>query len=362
MNAGHSHDAPTGSAGEAAASAVAPRGAPAAARATAAAAGLPEAGPGGEPAHPQALARAAFLRACELDVAVRKPGNVSHASPGHGMQAAMFLASARASAVPLFEPGAGVGARVEAAVEASWRAAGCNTNLGILLLCAPIARAAERLPVGIRPQALRSALETELAALDEEDARATFRAIARAQPGGLGRAEAQDVHAPPTTGLREAMALAAHRDLIARQYANGYAELFERALPCLPSVFVPITTTGAGAAVSLAVQQVYLALLASLPDSHIVRKHGEAVAQNVMAAAQGFAVRARHGERLDADAGFVEWDESLKARGVNPGTTADLTVATLMIAGLVRRCAEASRGGGTDRDTQGPTLAVRPVS
>lgn len=319
-------------------------------------------GPCGEAAHPQALARAAFLRACELDVAVRKPGNVSHASPGHGMQAEMFLASARAAAGPLFEPGAGVGARVEAAVKASWAAAGCNTNLGILLLCAPIARAAEKLPVGVRPQALRAAVEAELAALDEEDARATFRAIARAQPGGLGRAEAQDVHAPPTTGLRQAMALAAHRDLVARQYANGYAELFERALPCLPSVFVPITTTGAGAAVAVAVQRVYLALLASLPDSHIVRKHGEAVAQNVMAAAQGFAVRSRHGDRLDDDAGFVDWDESLKARGINPGTTADLTVATLMLAGLAHRCATPSRSGGTDRDTQGPTLAVRPVS
>jgi triphosphoribosyl-dephospho-CoA synthase len=35
----------------------------------------------------------AFLCACELDVRVRKPGNVSLASPGHGMQAAMFIES-----------------------------------------------------------------------------------------------------------------------------------------------------------------------------------------------------------------------------------------------------------------------------
>ena len=53
-----------------------------------------------------AHARACFLRACELDVAVRKPGNVSRASPGHGMRAELFIASAQATAEALFEPGA----------------------------------------------------------------------------------------------------------------------------------------------------------------------------------------------------------------------------------------------------------------
>jgi nicotinamide-nucleotide amidase len=60
--------------------------------------------------------QAAFLRACRLDVAVRKPGNVSLASAGHRMQAQQFLASAEAAAGPLFEPGASVGQRIEGAV------------------------------------------------------------------------------------------------------------------------------------------------------------------------------------------------------------------------------------------------------
>ena len=98
-------------------------------------------------------ARACFLRACELDVAVRKPGNVSLASPGHGMHAAMFIASAEAAAGPLFEPGARVGERIEAAVAATWAVAGCNTNLGILLLCAPIAKAVEMSPEARTPAA-----------------------------------------------------------------------------------------------------------------------------------------------------------------------------------------------------------------
>ena len=315
---------------------------------------------------PQASAQACFIRACALDVAVRKPGNVSRASPGHGMHAGLFIASAHAAAPALFAPGARAGDRIEAAVAASWAAAGCNTNLGIVLLCAPVAMAHERLREAAarghlrapptRAQ-LRRALGEVLGDLDVADARAAYRAIALANPGGLGAADAQDVRRAPSVGLRAAMALAAERDLIARQYRDGFADLFELALPALPAAFSlhPPATLRApdappdaspdsapdaspdsppDARTIAAVQRVWLTLLAALPDSHIVRKHGAAVAQNVMAAAQDFQVRALRGVALDADPEFVSWDETLKARRINPGTTADLTVAALLIAGL----------------------------
>ena len=265
-------------------------------------------------------ARQAFLRACEFDVAVRKPGNVSLASPGHGMTAAQFIASAQAAAPALFAPGQRVGQRIEAAVAASWAAAGCNTNLGIVLLCAPIAAAVESSPA----TGLRHALEAVLADLNRDDAVAAFRAITQAQPGGLGEAPAEDVRRPPSVGLREAMALAAGRDSIARQYVNGYADLFEIALPNLPS----------GPLTAAAVQRVFLALASRLPDSHIVRKHGEAVAQTVMSAAQRWYAQAEAGAVLDELPAFIAWDEALKSAGINPGTTADLTVAALMLASL----------------------------
>ena len=265
-------------------------------------------------------ARQAFLRACELDVAVRKPGNVSLVSPGHGMTAVQFIASARAAAAPLFATGARVGQRIEAAVAASWAAAGCNTNLGIVLLCAPIAEAVERFPA----TDLRHALEAVLADLNRDDAAGAFRAIARAQPGGLGDAPAEDVRRPPSVGLRDAMALAVGRDSIARQYVNGYADLLDLAVPKL----LP------GPATPAAVQRAYLALLARLPDSHIVRKHGEAVAQTVMSAAQRWQRQADAGVVLDESPAFIAWDDELKSAGINPGTTADLTVAALMLASL----------------------------
>lgn len=269
-----------------------------------------------------AHARAAFLRACELDVAVRKPGNVSRASPGHGMQARHFLDAAQAAAGPLLAAGAGVGARIEGAVAASWAAAGCNTNLGIVLLCAPLAAAFERGgPLG-------AALQAVLAGLDVGDARAAFRAIVQANPGGLGRADDADVHAEPSIDLRAAMALAAGRDSVARQYAEGFHEVLEAA----QDLGFALSDDADPALRDAAVQRVYLGFLARWPDSHIVRKHGAALAQIVMSAAQAWQGRERPGE----DPAFAAWDESLKQQGLNPGTSADLTVATLFAAGLQR--------------------------
>ena len=282
-------------------------------------------------------AKACFLRACALDVAVRKPGNVSVASAGHGMDAAMFIASARAAAGPLFEPGSRVGERIEAAVDASWAVAGCNTNLGIVLLCAPIALAVEQQPEATAPAALQQAVEAVLSGLDLADAQAAYRAIARARPGGLGDAPREDVHRPPSVDLRAAMALAADRDRIARQYRDGYADLFELGLGALGPRFALAANESTGAVDArtvAAVQRLYLALLGSAADSHIVRIHGEAVAHTVMAAAQRWQARARRAGGLDTDPGFAAWDAALKAERINPGTSADLTVATLLIAGL----------------------------
>jgi triphosphoribosyl-dephospho-CoA synthase len=286
-------------------------------------------------------ARACYVEACELDVAVRKPGNVSRQSAGHGMQAELFSASARASVGPMFRPGARVGDRIEAAVAATAEVAGCNTNLGIVLLCAPIARAIELYPEADDPAALRAAIEGVLADLDVDDARAAYRAIAQARPGGLGSAPAEDVHSQPSIDLRAAMALAAERDSIARQYRDGYAELFELGLPPLSSGLPGLSGLSMGPdgavppAVTDLVQRVYLTFLAGLPDSHIVRKHGAALAHSVMGSAQRWRARASAGERLDADPDFARWDLELKAAGLNPGTSADFTVAALFVAGFL---------------------------
>jgi triphosphoribosyl-dephospho-CoA synthase len=285
------------------------------------------------------FARLAFLGACALDVGVRKPGNVSLASPGHGMSASQFLDAAAAAAGPLGSAGARVGARIEAAVREAWQVTGCNTNLGIVLLCAPMLAAFEQSAGLGGVDGLRAALAGVLQSLDVDDARAAYRAIALAQPGGLGRAPEQDVAAAPTVGLREAMALAAHRDRIAWQYAHGYPDVLDFGLPVFVAAYAAGNARGLPVelAAGRAMQATFLEFAAGLPDSHIVRKHGDALAQCVMQEAAQWRERARNGEDLDADPAFARWDEDLKARGINPGTSADLCVAVALASALTAR-------------------------
>jgi triphosphoribosyl-dephospho-CoA synthase len=216
-------------------------------------------------------------------------------------------------------------------VDASWQAAGCNTNLGIVLLCAPLLAAAERVGMNAGVAPLRQAVAQVLDGLTVADAAAAFRAIARANPGGLGRADAQDVHAAPTVTLRQAMALAADRDSLARQYRDGFADLFEHALPA----FEAARAGGHAATTAAGVHRVFLVFLAGWPDSHIVRKHGEALAHSVMAAAQPWARRAAALEAVGQDPQWADWDDRLKQQALNPGSSADLTVATLLLAALL---------------------------
>lgn len=281
----------------------------------------------------------AFLRACWLDVAVRKPGNVSFALACHGMHAQQFLDSATAAVPALCRAGDRVGARIEAAVAATRAAVACNTNLGIVLLCAPLALAAQRSAGDHRPESLRASLNATLAELDVADAAAAYRAIVIAAPGGLGSAVAQDVHAPPSVTLRAAMALAAQRDRIARQYRDGYAEVFDQALQLLAHNLPSASTARQPPddATTAAVQALYLHWLATELDSHIVRKHGRQVAQAVMHTAQHWRARSAAATPLDTDPAFAAWGAALARDGLNPGTSADLTVAALMLAGLFGR-------------------------
>src|SRR4029077_15778482 len=154
--------------------------------------------------------------ACLLEASAPKPGNVSPGRHFADTRYEDFLASAAAIGEPL--AGAGrrpVGSTIRLAVEATARWTSSNTNLGIVLLLAPLARAALRPGLG----ALRNQLAATLADTSVADTRDAYMAIRSAAPGGLGRANEQDVAGTPTIGLRDAMVLARDRDAIAREYA-----------------------------------------------------------------------------------------------------------------------------------------------
>jgi len=261
----------------------------------------------------------AFGSACLAELSALKPGNVHAFADGHRMTTAQFERSAAAAAGPLAAAGARVGQRILDAVAATQAAVGTNTNLGIILLCAPLAAAAEA-----GSDDLRAALAGVLDGLDTADAELAFRAIVRAAPAGLGQVAENDVAQPARVTLRRAMADAADRDRVARQYATAFEDVFDRGLPRLAAAAQRKWPD------EWAISAIYLGFLADFPDSHIMRKYGEAIAKTVQDSAIRYDAELRSAwdpSRLAGD--LLAWDAALKTKNLNPGTSADLTVATL---------------------------------
>jgi triphosphoribosyl-dephospho-CoA synthase len=275
-------------------------------------------------AMPAAAIQAAFLAACRAELEALKPGNVHVHADGHRMTVADFLTSAAVSAPLIAAAGRGVGARILAAVAATRAARGQNTNLGILLLAAPLAAAAER------PPPLGAGLAAVLAALTVEDTSLTYHAIRLASPAGLGSSGQHDVTDEPTVTLLEAMRTASDRDLIARQYATGYADVFGIGVARLQAC------RAAGWSDPWATSATYLAFLAAFPDTHVARKHGADRAREVQRHAAALEARLRSAADPAAlQPLLLDVDRELKDAGVNPGTSADLTVASHFAAALL---------------------------
>ena len=352
---------------------------------------------------PNAVA-AAVWRACIEELEAPKPGNVSFASAGHGMTADDFVASARCTADVLGARGLSLGERVLGSIEATRAAAGCNTNLGIVLLCAPLAQAAlEREPGRDRPfprtkiaakssrevgiagletarlmgtrtsrlqqaaggdphsagkrrktgngntgnetgfrvaarmpppygpaERLQASLARVLAAAGIEDTERVFAAIRLAGPAGLSESARHDVRDPAAAPLLEVMREAEDRDRIARQYARCFEDVFDLGLPALAG-------SRSRWPRELAVAALYLTFLARFKDSHVERKLGAVTAETVRLEALEFSGSLDPSKPLAGSfKDLADFDRSLKSRGINPGTSADLTVATLLADNLLK--------------------------
>ena len=299
-----------------------------------------------------------FQDACEAELQALKPGNVHQYGAGHGMEVEHFKRAAIAAAPHIGAAGARTGQRIKRATFASVAAAGCNANLGIVLLCAPLAVAFENLaqrdqpdfdqsdvgPAHNSPTAspdaarqLRGALSDVLAELDVEDACDAFEAIAQASPGGLGSADRQDVADAPTVTLRAAMQFAAERDRIARSYVTDFEDIFEFGLPQL------YTARGGSNDALLAVTSLHMRFMAKFPDSHIVRKFGAKTAIQVQERAEELRTHYDPCVGVHGFQALTDFDAELKGKGLNPGTTADYVVATLFASALIENWAHKVR-------------------
>jgi triphosphoribosyl-dephospho-CoA synthase len=258
--------------------------------------------------------------ACLWEATARKPGNVHRFRDFADLSYTDFLLSAAALAPAMTAAcQQRVGDTVRSAITATRRVVRTNTNLGMVLLLAPLAAVPPE-------QDLRNGVLRVLDGLDVEDARRVYEAIRLASPGGLGSAPEQDVRQEPTLPLRQIMALAADRDLIARQYANGFAEVLDQGVPAIEA---GLSATGS---IEGAIVFGYLHLLASQADTLIARKRGLAEAEEASRRARD-VVDAGWPQRREGWVALRRFDDWLRAEGHsrNPGATADLVAACLFV-------------------------------
>ena len=269
----------------------------------------------------------AVWSACMAELHALKPGNVTVYSAGHGMQVLDFELSAEAIAPVLAQTGLSVGGRILAAIQATRRVVDCNTNLGIVLLCAPLAHAALQLRMG---QSLRVNLSEILRALDLQDAQLAYEAIRLAEPGAMGVVAEHDItETNPRVTLLQAMCAAARHDRIAYQYASEYIEVFEVAVPKYYESLARWESE------TWATTATYLDFLAANPDTLVTRKFGQQTAQEVSAEAYRLSKNLdRKGADKQMVAQLLRFDNELKQKGINPGTTADITVTALTVGRL----------------------------
>lgn len=275
----------------------------------------------------------AYQTACLEELQALKPGNVHIFADGHDMDVTHFVSSAEASAPALCQLNASVGARILTAIQATQNAVGMNTNLGIILLCAPLVHTVSQF-VGqpsLDASALQKSLQATLADLTVEDGQAAAQAIVMASPAGLGNKKQLDVNTAPEISLLGLMQAAQAEDRIAYQYASGYVDLFDDGLDWFKTGLAQWEKP------AWATSWLYLNFLCAFADTHIVRKYGAELADSVVAEAQALRQQwQQKGHPKYLKRALLDWDQSLKKRRLNPGTSADLTVTTLLIHALCK--------------------------
>lgn len=255
--------------------------------------------------------------ACLLEVTAPKPGNVHRGADFEDVTFLDFALSAVAIG-PIFDQAANlrVGQLVLQSIEATRQVVTTNTNLGLILLMAPLAKVE-------CSEGLEAGVNRVLNAMNAKDASDVYKAISIANPGGMGKVEKHDVALAPPASLVEAMSLAADRDLIARQFTNHFADC-----QSLCDLLLAVHRKGFGIIESIVYAHIWQ--MARHPDSLIARKCGLATSEKSAALASKVLASGQPRDE-DYELALADLDFWLRSDGHrrNPGTTADMIGAAL---------------------------------
>ena len=264
----------------------------------------------------------AYLFACRKDIELIKPGNVNIKSPHSDTNAEDYLESSLLSSKELFKPDYSLGERILNSIKITRSKVKTNTNLGIILLCAPIIHAC----IYFNNLTLREGIKKTLSSSTIKDTQDLCMAINISAPGGLGTREIYDTASKPTVSILEIMNHSASYDRISYQYSHDYSDIFDFIIPRL--VFLNKKHNSLDISLSL----MFMEILAKIPDSHISRKFDDKIAKKTSNNASDLLkiLDREYSPDYLADR-LNNLDYEYKKKGINPGTTADLLVASLMI-------------------------------
>ena len=165
----------------------------------------------------------AYLFACRKDIELIKPGNVNIKSPHSDTNAEDYLESSLLSSKELFKPDYSLGERILNSIKITRSKVKTNTNLGIILLCAPIIHAC----IYFNNLTLREGIKKTLSSSTVKDAQDLCMAINISAPVCLCTSDVYDTASKPTVNILEIMNHSASYDRISYQYSHDYSDIFD---------------------------------------------------------------------------------------------------------------------------------------
>ena len=266
--------------------------------------------------------KAAYLFSCKKDIELIKPGNVNLLSPHKDTKAQDYLDSATLSSKELFNQNHSLGKRILESVKITRSQVNVNTNLGIILLCAPVIQSY----IDFNALDLRDCIKKTLSATSVKDTHDLCAAINISSPGGLGDSDLYDTASYPNISIKQIMDYSKEYDRISYQYSHNFTDIFDFIIPKLEFLNQRYES------LDISLSLLFIEILAKIPDSHISRKFGDKIAKKT--SNNAYDLLKILDREYDPDylaKALNNLDYEYKKKGINPGTTADLLVASLMI-------------------------------
>ena len=266
--------------------------------------------------------KSAYLFSCKKDIELIKPGNVNLLSSHKDTKAQDYLDSAILSSKELFNQNYSLGKRILESVNVTRSQVNVNTNLGIILLCAPVIQSY----IDFNNLDLREGIKKTLSTTSIKDTHDLCAAINISSPGGLGDSDMYDTASYPNASIKQIMNYSQEYDRISYQYSHNFSDIFDFIIPKLEFLNQRYES------LDISLSLLFIEILAKIPDSHISRKFGDKIAKKT--SNNAYDLLKILDREYDPDylaKALNNLDYEYKKKGINPGTTADLLVASLMI-------------------------------